>query len=116
MKYKFDQSGIKGIEAADQGKLANFGEGSIKYVPKEESKGKFDKEKRQRDEVDRLAFERELADDADDAGYCGPDNIMEFKEITAGMTTAEKQSERNKRAAIRNFFLSSKVDQDKVKE
>ena len=41
---------------------------------------------------------------------------MAYKEITPGMSTAEKVHEKNKRAAIRNFFLSSKVDQDKSKE
>ena len=36
LKYKFDQSGIKGILALDKGKRANFGEYGVKAVPKED--------------------------------------------------------------------------------
>lgn len=37
VKYKFDQLGLKGVDAEDKGKRANFGEYESKYVPKEES-------------------------------------------------------------------------------
>lgn len=41
VKYNFDQSGIKGIEAKDKGKRANFGESGVKYAPEKESATKF---------------------------------------------------------------------------
>ena len=39
VKYKFDQIGLKGVDAEDKGKRANFGEYNyaFKYIPKEES-------------------------------------------------------------------------------
>ena len=74
-----------------------------------------DKEK-QRDTVDRLKFEKELAIDAEQDGYFDDKgDIMAYKDMT-GMTEQERNFEMNKRAARRNFFLGSKIDQEKVKE
>ena len=117
VKYKFDQVGIKGVKAVNKGKRADFGENThVKFVPKEESMRKVEDSAKQRDTVDRLKFEKELAIDAEQDGYFDDrGDIMAYKDMT-GMTEQEKNFELNKRAARRNFFLGSKIDQEKVKE
>ena len=70
LKYKFDQNGIKGVQAKDKGKRANFGEYGIKLVPREDSeKNDYTQAQDQKkDNAARIAFENELANDASNAG------------------------------------------------
>ena len=64
-KYNFARFGIKGKDAKNEGKRANFGEYELKYQPKEEENGEENTDKNQLDHLKRLEFEAELRIDAE---------------------------------------------------
>lgn len=105
IKYNFDQSGLKGLNAKDVGKRANFGEGQAKYITHEDTNNEFEKQERDAHYYKRLEFENALQKDAEINLQAR--DTLELKD-TSGMTPHEKFLEQHKRAARRNFLHGSR--------